>query len=199
MNSVVIYGSRHGNTRKVAEVIAGELEHHGRVQLMSVDEALDFLPVPTDLVVIGGPTEAHRMTEPMAAFFERVPKGAMAGIAAAAFDTRIRWPRLLSGSAGAGIVEKLASRGARVIAKEESFFVTGVSPKHLEAPVLERGELERAAEWALSLADKVETTELTAPKPAREAFVRPDSAGPGALRHGGRTAGAGSLLALLTK
>lgn len=166
MNSVVIYGSRHGNTRKVAEAIAGELGRHGSVQLMSADEAPDFLPVPTDLVVIGGPTETHRMTEPMTKFFDRVPYGAMAGTAAAGFDTRVRWPRFLSGSAGMGIVERLRSRGADVIAKEESFFVTGVSPNHVEAPVLEPGELERAAEWAASLAASLDSTERELAAPA---------------------------------
>jgi len=157
MNSVVIYGSRHGNTRKVAEAIAGELGQYGRVQVMSADDAPDYLPVPTDLVVVGGPTEAHRMTEPMTKFFARVPNGGMAGIAAAGFDTRVRWPRILSGSAGAGIVARLRSRGASVIAKEESFFVTGVTPSHVDDPVLEPGELERAAAWAASLAAKLES------------------------------------------
>ena len=159
MNSVVIYGSRHGNTRKIAEAIAGELGRHGGAQLMSADEAPDYLPVPTDLVVIGGPTETHGMTEPMTRFFERVPTAPWWEIAAAGFDTRVRWPRFLSGSAGAGIVERLRSRGAQVIAKEESFFVAGVTPNQVDAPVLEPGELERAAAWAASLAAKLESTE----------------------------------------
>jgi flavodoxin len=159
MNSVVIYGSRHGNTRKVAAAITRELRRHGRAQLMWADDAPDYLPVPTDLVVVGGPTETHRMTETMTRFFDRVPDGAMAGIAAAGFDTRVRLPRFLSGSAGAGIVERLRSRGACVIAKEESFFVKGVTPGHVEAPVLEAGQLEHAAAWAAALAAKLESTE----------------------------------------
>ena len=92
MNSVVIYGSRHGNTRKIAEAIAGELGRHGGAQLMSADEAPDYLPVPTDLVVIGGPTETNRMTEPMTRFFERVPHGALVGNS----SSRIRHPRSLA-------------------------------------------------------------------------------------------------------
>jgi flavodoxin len=166
MNSVVIYGSRHGNTRKVAVAIARELRRHGRALLMSADDAPDYLPVPTDLVVVGGPTETHRMTETMTRFFDRIPDDALAGIAAAGFDTRVRWPRFLSGSAGTGIVVRLRSRGASVIAKEKSFFVTGVTPNHVEAPVLEAGQVEQAAAWAAMLAAKLESTEQSFAAPA---------------------------------
>ncbi len=71
MNSVVIYGSRHGNTRKVAETIADELRKHGAVELVSAEKAPADFADSTDLVVVGGPTEAHRMTEPVARFFRR--------------------------------------------------------------------------------------------------------------------------------
>jgi flavodoxin len=154
MNSVVIYASRHGNTRKVAEAIAGELGKHGAVRLIPAEKALPILPEKTDLVVIGGPTEGHRMMELVARFFDRVDKGALAGKAAAGFDTRLRWPVWLSGSAGAGIVQKLESAGARVIAPEASFFVSG------KLPVLDPGELERAAAWAAALVAMFESRQL---------------------------------------
>lgn len=152
MNSVVIYGSRHGNTRKVAEAIADELRKHGVVQVIAAEKAPTVFPEPTDLVVIGAPTEGHRMMELVARFFDRMDKGALAGKAAAGFDTRLRWPMWLSGSAGAGIVHRLERAGARVIAPEMSFFVAG------KVPVLEPGELERGSVWATSLAAKVKST-----------------------------------------
>lgn len=74
----------------------------------------------------------------------------MTGTPAAGFDTRLRWPLWLSGSAGAGITTRLRQLGAQVIAPEMSFFVAG------NYPVLHPGELERATEWAAALADKVE-------------------------------------------
>jgi flavodoxin len=156
MNSVVIYLSRHGNTRKIAETIASVLRKHGPVQLVSAEKAEPIISKETDLVVVGGPTEAHRMTEPLARFLDRVPDGSLVGKSAAGFDTRLRWPRWLSGSAGAGIVERLEWRGARVIAPEESFFVSG------KLPVLEPGERERAAAWSASLAARVESKEPVA-------------------------------------
>lgn len=149
MNSLVVYGSRHGNTHKVAEAIAFELGKHGHVQLVSAEDARKVLPEELDLVVVGGPTEAHRVTEPVAQFFDRVAKGQFVGKAAAAFDTRVRWPAWLSGSAAAGIAQRLRQSRANLIAPEISFFVGG------KLPVLEPGELERAAAWASSLAAKV--------------------------------------------
>jgi flavodoxin len=151
MNSIVIYGSRHGNTRRIAEAIAGELRRHGRALLTSVDDAPAMLPKKTDLVVVGAPTEAHRMTEPIAKFFDGIASGALEGVPAAGFDTRLRWPRWLSGSAGAGITARLRQAGAKIIAPEASFVVAG------KYPALLPGELARATAWAASLADKVET------------------------------------------
>ncbi len=150
MNSILIYGSRHGNTRRIAEAMAGELRRRGAVQLLSAEKAPSVLPKNTNLVVVGGPTEAHRVTEPIAGFFDRIDRGALKGTPAAGFDTRRRWPLWLSGSAGAGITARLRRSGAQVIGPEVSFFVAG------KYPVLEPGELERAAAWAASLADKVE-------------------------------------------
>jgi flavodoxin len=151
MNSIVIFGSRHGNTQKVAEAIASELRRHGTAHLLSVEDAPSALPKKTDLIVVGGPTEAHRMTPPMVEFFGKFGKGALEGVAAAGFDTRLRWPRWLSGSAAAGITARLRQAGAKVIDPGGSFVVAG------KYPVLENGELERATEWAATLAGKVES------------------------------------------
>jgi menaquinone-dependent protoporphyrinogen IX oxidase len=151
MNSLVVYGSRHGNTHKVAEAIAFELGRHGVVQLVAAEDARKVIPEQLDLVVVGGPTEAHRISEPVAQFFDHVGKQGLVGVAAAAFDTRLRWPEWLSGSAAAGISQRLHQVRAKLIAPEVSFFVTG------KLPVLEPGELERAAAWAASLAARVES------------------------------------------
>ena len=151
MNSIVIYGSRHGNTHKIAEAIASELRRHGAAHLFSVDDAPLVLARKTNLMVVGSPTEARRMTPPMDKFFDQVGNGELEGVAAAAFDTRLGWPRWLSGSAATGISARLRQAGANVIEPEASFVVAG------KYPVLEPGELERATAWAASLADKVES------------------------------------------
>lgn len=149
MKSLVIYGSRSGNTQKIAEAIADGLRTRGAVELLAVDEAPRTFAEGTDLVVIGGPTEGHRMTDPIVRFFDAIGTDGLQGIAAAAFDTRLHWPRWLSGSAAEGIEQRLRRSGARMIAPAESFIVS-------KEPALEPGETERARKWATSLADKVE-------------------------------------------
>jgi flavodoxin len=146
MQSVVIYASRSGNTRTIAAAIAAALRAHGPVHLLSVEEAPVTLPAATDLLVIGGPTEGHGMTAPLIQFFDRLAPAALQGMAAAGFDTRLRWPRWLSGSAAVDITHRLRQMGARVIAPAESFLVS-------TTPRLEPGQVDRATAWAAALAD----------------------------------------------
>jgi hypothetical protein len=147
MKSIVIYASHFGNTKRIAEAIVDGLRAHGEVELFSVEEAPTTFPTRPDLVVIGGPTEALRMTPPMKAYLDRVELDALRGVAAAAFDTRIHMPRWLLGSAAVGIKRRLYAVEANVIAPEESFFVAG-SPAELLP-----GELERARAWGVLLAE----------------------------------------------
>lgn len=149
MKSVVIYASRSGNTRLVAEAIANALGTRGSVELHPIDQAPQTFTADTDLVVVGGPTEGHGMTEPVIAYLDGLTATALEGIAAAAFDTRLWWPRALSGSAASGIAKRLQESGARLAVREESFIVS-------MKPALEPGELERAAVWGATLADAVE-------------------------------------------
>jgi flavodoxin len=157
MNSIVIYASHFGNTKKVAEAIADGLRSRGTAQALPVEEVVAALPAGTDLVVIGGPTEGHRMTRPMAQFLDGLEASTWRGVAAATFDTRLRWPNWLSGSAAAGIAKKLRRMGAQVIIPEESFLVEATSStREDKGPELYAGELERATRWGASLAARVE-------------------------------------------
>lgn len=157
MNSIVIYATRYGCTRQIAEAIAEELRSHGNVQLLAADDVSTIPLEGIDLVVVGGPTEGHGMTEPVARFLDRVGASALRGKAIAAFDTRYRWPRWLSGSASAAITRRLRRVGARVIEPPESFFVAGgaTTPTPTD-PMLEPGEREHARAWARALADDME-------------------------------------------
>jgi flavodoxin len=53
VNSIVIYGSRLGNTRKVAEAIAGVLRERGDVRLLPAEEASTVAPRSGDLLLVG--------------------------------------------------------------------------------------------------------------------------------------------------
>jgi flavodoxin len=163
LKSIVIYASRYGNTRKVAEAIAEALHASGEVQLLPADEAPAIPLEQVDLIVIGGPTEVHRMTPLVAQLFANMARGSLRNVAAAAFDTRLDAARWLTGSAALGISRKLQRLGARMITPAESFFVAGkADPATGAMPELASGELERAGVWATSLADMVETQASTA-------------------------------------
>lgn len=145
MKSVVIYGTRHGNTERVAQAIAEGIRAYGEVELKPVDEAPGSAAMNADLVVVGGPTEGHGMTPAVRQFLDGLSAGALKGVHAAAFDTRLDWPRLLSGSAGANITSRLRELGADVVTPPGSFIVEG------KDPLLKPGELERAVEFGDSL------------------------------------------------
>jgi flavodoxin len=148
MNSVVIYVSHTGNTRRIAEAVAAELELHGPVYLLEAD-GVAGLPAATDLLLVGGPTEQHGVTSEIAALFDRLPANSLRGVPAAAFDTRLRWPEWLSGSAAGRITERLEQAGATLVAAPESFIVS-------MKPELAQGEEQRAAAWAASVAHHAE-------------------------------------------
>src|SRR5689334_9601161 len=121
MSSIVVYASRHGNTRTIAEAVARALEARGEVMLVPVEEAPAVLPEDAELLVFVGPTGAPGRTPPMARWLDSIGSEGLRGVSAAAFDTRLRWPRWLSGSAAADIAGRLRQSSARVIEPEGSF------------------------------------------------------------------------------
>ena len=155
MNSVVIYASRSGNTKQLADAVAAGLGERGLVEVHSIEDAPKDLR-PFDLVVVGGPTEAHGMTPPMKAYLESIEPSTLNAKSCAAFDTRLPWPRLLSGSAAAGIARWLDEHDAAVVVSPESFLVS-------TKPELQPGELERAQHWARAIAQLVPATGPAAP------------------------------------
>lgn len=161
MNSVVVYGSHFGNTQKVAEAIAQELKSYGPVQLFAADQAPTTLPGKPDLLIVGGPTEAFRMTAPVSHFLDRLEKQSVEGVAAAAFDTRVLPQWWMLGYAAPGIAKRMRSLGARLIAPPEGFYVEGaISERNGQYPTVVAGELEHAAEWAKSLAAIINKIEV---------------------------------------
>jgi len=165
MRSLVVYESWFGNTRRVAEEIAGGLATEGDVDVCTVDDPLPALE-DADLLVLGGPTHVHGLSSRRSregaldqgghgeagigvrGFIEGLPNG-VRGPRVAAFDTRAHKPVLLVGSAARGIARRLRERGYTLVAEPESFFVEGTPGP------LEEGELERAKEWGRTLANEV--------------------------------------------
>jgi flavodoxin I len=166
MKSLVVYGSHFGNTQKVAEAIATELGKYGTSQALAADVAPAHVPDGTDLLVVGGPTEAFRMTAPVAGFLGKLEPQSVSGIATAVFDTRMRPRWWMLGYAGPGIARKLRSMGANLVAPAEGFLVEGqLNEAKGRHPVVAEGELARAATWAAALASKVAPRPLASTRP----------------------------------
>ena len=169
MRAVVVYESAFGNTREVAEAVADGLSEAAEVEVRPVAETSVEALAGAGLLVVGGPTHIHGQAShrSMVAASEDARKNPdhrfegdlegpvlrawldglakVDGAQAAAFDTRIGKPRLVTGSAAKGIARRLDRHGFDVVAEPESFIVDDM------AGPLHEGELERAREWGRAL------------------------------------------------
>jgi hypothetical protein len=172
MRALVVYESMYGNTHVVADHIAtGMRASMDDVEVVALDDATSTVVAGADVLVVGGPTHMHGMTS------ERSRQAAVEAVAkeedleldenapgpglrdwfdelhgagaAAAFDTRIDAPAVLTGRASRGIAHRLRHHGYRELAPPESFLVD----KHNH---LIDGEADRAEAWGRALAERVE-------------------------------------------
>jgi flavodoxin len=154
MNTLVVYESQFGNTKKLAELIGKAFEPKGPVRVVGVGSFEPSLTTGIDLLIVGGPTQAHAITPVMREFLDRL-EARPAGIPAAAFDTRIKGPVFLWGSAARDIAAKLRGAGFTLIAPPESFLVTLAKQAELY-----NGETERAVRWACEVRARLEAGQL---------------------------------------
>jgi len=171
MRAVVVYESIYGNTHLIADAVARGLGDETTV--VPVADAVSQLVASADLLVVGGPTHVHGMSRERTrtAGIEAAAKDdalvldedaegpglrdwfdAMddhPGRAAAAFDTRMHGPVVLTGRASKGIAHRLHRHGFALVDEPTSFLVTKDS--HLDPD-----EAERAKRWGETLAAKVQ-------------------------------------------
>ncbi len=151
MHTLVLYDSQHGNTERIAQAIADALGQFGPARAVRVAKESSGSLEGIDLLLMGCPTQGWRPTLAIQSFLEHVPDGSWSGLAAAAFDTRFRGPRPLTGSAARRIAQSLQQKGCALLLPAESFFVKGT-----QGP-LQDGEIERAANWARLVREKYES------------------------------------------
>ena len=172
MRALVVYESMFGSTHLIAEAIAEGLRTEADVQVSRVGDAPKMVD-DVELLVVGGPTHAWGMSRPStrkgaplhiqrpdstlalepgadvgSGVREWLVTAELARIKAAAFDTRIEGPVVLTGRASKGIGRRLSRRGLTLVASPESFLVDKKS--HLLP-----GELERARAWGARVANVV--------------------------------------------
>jgi flavodoxin len=156
VNAIVVFDSLHGNTERIAHAIGEALEPLGNVRVL---RTTDVPPGTTaDAWVVGGPTQRHGMSPPLASLVDAMPGGSLRDVPVATFDTRYHYPRLMSGSAAHSAAGHLRRAGCRLVAEPESFFVMegdrppGGGKPPADAEHLEGGELDRARAWGTRLA-----------------------------------------------
>ena len=147
MKSYVVYDSAYGNTKAVAEAVVEGLKPLGAAAV----SITDFNPGKLsggDLLVVGSPINGWRPTARITELLSKLGNGKLTGINAAAFDTRVRF--FIHGDAAKKMTRLLKESGANIISSPAPFYVRGT-----EGP-LRSGELEKAANWAKTLATAVE-------------------------------------------
>jgi flavodoxin len=157
MKTLIVYDSVFGNTEKIAQAIGRSLDLGGDVETRRVGEVKPGGLGGTNLLIVGSPTRAFRPTKAITAFLHRIPRGNLAGVRTAVFDTRIDVKEVHSavltffasifGFAAEAIAKRIGKKGGTPAAPPEGFIVTGS-----QGPLRE-GELDRAAQWAKRLAN----------------------------------------------
>ena len=147
MKAHVVYDSAFGNTRSVAEAVAGSLSALGASPVPVGDFRLKDL-VSGDLLVLGSPINGWRPTPKITELLSTLGDGHLKGVKAAAFDTRVRM--FIHGDAAKKMAHTLRDQGADMISEPMPFYVQGS-----EGP-LRPGEIEKAARWGKSLLESME-------------------------------------------
>lgn len=168
--AVVVYESLFGDAEKIARAVADGLSDHVDVEVIAAKDAARELGADVRLLVVGGPNHAMGMPRPStregavkqygAAVVEDPTRGlhewleaatVPSGISAAAFDTRMDHPRLITRMDHAARTEEklLHKLGATLAAPAEHFFVVDA-----KGPLAD-GEEDRARQWGAALSEIV--------------------------------------------
>jgi hypothetical protein len=153
-----------GNTRDVADAIGAGLRDQMTTSVQECGSAPSTIPQDVDILVVGAPTHAFGLPRPStrASAQEKTDTPLVsqgpglrewlaalefdgAAPAVAAFDTRVKTPRL-PGSAAAKALRQLRKAGARPLGKPRTFSVLDMTGP------LEAGELAAARTWGSDLA-----------------------------------------------
>lgn len=145
MNTLVVYASQYGNTERVAQAIASMLREFGPAQAIRVDSTGPIDLAGVDVLIVASPTQAFRPMPAISAFLAHLSHQAPGHLSIACFDTRIRMPWPLNGTAAPEMARQLRRNGFALLLSPEGFFVKGTP-----GPLAD-GEVERATRWAESL------------------------------------------------
>jgi flavodoxin len=149
MKTLIIYFSKFGNTRRVAQAIAETIKQAGEVRVVSIEQLAPSDLEGIDLVILGSPTHGFTVPEAVRSALATLPAGILAGKSVAAFDTTVRpWPLRLF-RAAPKLLRQLSQLGGEPVAQPQTFFVRTSSTQGTgDRDLLLTGQLDRAQEWA---------------------------------------------------
>lgn len=159
MNTLIVYFSKFGNTKKVAETIAETMTRAGDARVISIDQLTASDLDQVDLVVMGSPTHYQNLPKAVRSVLKTLPRGILVGKSVAAFDTSLKmWGPLMLLTAAHRLLTKLRKLGGKRVVGPETFLVEKSELRHDgEIDLLYDGEIERAKEWAVAILKKLET------------------------------------------
>lgn len=151
MNTLVVYFSKFGNTRKLAEAMAEMLRAKDSVHLVSIEQLTLPELSSADLIVMGCPTHKMNLPDAVKQVFETLPRHTLNHVPIATFDTSYKLSWWLNYfTAAKRLAGKLRQLGGKQVILPETFLVEG-----REGP-LQAGELQRAKLWAATLQRRAE-------------------------------------------
>jgi flavodoxin len=161
MKVLIVYYSKYGNTRRIAESIADTARQSVSIRLISIDQLSTNELQGVDLVVIGSPTHYQAVPKNVRSFLKSLPKHSMRKKWVATFDTSLKmWSPIMLLTASHGLMSILRKLGGKRLLKPETFLVTAVDTPEGDAVnsdinMLMSGELRRAEDWARMIFDNL--------------------------------------------
>ena len=150
MYALIVYDSQYGNTERIARCIASTLSEFGQARAVRVGHIHPDELQDVNLLILGCPTQGMRQTPAMLAFIASIPRAILSGLSIACFDTRFQGGFWML-SAAPAMAKQFKTRGVELLVQPESFYVKYMKR---EGPLL-AGEIERAANWAHMLSEKI--------------------------------------------
>ena len=159
MKTLIVYFSKFGNTRRVAQAVAETMKQAGDTRVVSIERLTASDLEGVDLVVLGSPTHGFTVPEAVRSTLAALPPGILAGKSVAAFDTTVRpWPLRLF-RASPKLLRQLSQLGGKPVARPQTLFVQTHSTQGTgDHDLLLEGQIDRAQEWASEILGQLKTS-----------------------------------------
>lgn len=153
MNTLVVYFTKFGNTRAVAETLAVTFAQAGHTRAIGIEEIATVEWDDVDLLVVGSPTHYQNLPQEMRSALEQLPRRILTGKYIVAFDTSVKmWGPVMFLTAARRLQRILWRLGGKTVVPPETFLVARdfslYGAEEIRQDKLCDGELDRAEKWS---------------------------------------------------